>query len=167
VAQDTSLRSVQEHGMAARLQSYGGVHMSLDYKNLVVWRRADDLFIEIHHLTHQRFPREERYELGGQMRRAALSVPSNVVEGNARHTTRDKLKFFNIASASLSELTYGLHAAHRLGYIDPTDYQRLDDLARMVAAPLYGLIRRQRAKLATKTVGSLTVFVMLMSPLLT
>lgn len=89
--------------------------MSLEYKNLVAWQRADDLFIEVHRLTHQHFPEEERYELGRQMRRAGHSVPANIVEGNARRYTREKLRFFNIASSSLSELTYGLHAVHRLG----------------------------------------------------
>ena len=58
--------------------------MALDYKKLVVWQRADDLFIGVHRLTRQRFPVEERYELGQQLRRAAFSVPANIVEGNAR-----------------------------------------------------------------------------------
>jgi four helix bundle protein len=119
--------------------------MALDYKKLVVWQRADDLFIEVHRLTHQRFPVEERYELGQQMRRAAFSVPANIVEGNARRTSGDRLRFFNIASASLTELTYGLHAARRLGYIGDTEAGRLEALARSVSAPLYGLIRRQMA----------------------
>jgi four helix bundle protein len=58
--------------------------MALKYENLVVWQRADDLFIVIHRLTHQRFPADERYELGRQLRRAAYSVPANIVEGSAR-----------------------------------------------------------------------------------
>jgi four helix bundle protein len=58
--------------------------MALAYKKLVVWQRADDLFIEIHRLTHQLFPSFERYELGSQLRRAAYSVPANIVEGSAR-----------------------------------------------------------------------------------
>ena len=101
--------------------------MSLQFKTLVVWQRADDLFIDIHRLTHQRFPREEQYELGRQLRRAAYSVPANIVEGFARQHGRDRLNFFNIASASLSELTYGLHAAHRLGYLGDDAYRSLDD----------------------------------------
>ena len=135
--------------------------MALDYKNLVVWRRADDLFIEVHQLTHQRFPVSERYELGTQMRRAAFSVPSNVVEGNARQTTRDKLKFFNCAAASLSEPTYGLHVARRLGYIDGAEHARLDEAARMVAGPLYGLIRAQRKQLTVKAATSVGLLMVL------
>jgi four helix bundle protein len=126
--------------------------MVLNYKNLVVWQRADDLFLEVHRLTHQLFPSFERYELGSQMRRAAYSVPTNVVEGSARQSVGDKLRFFDIASASLSELTYGLHAALRLGYIDQLTYDRLDELTRRVAAPLHGLIRHNRTKKIARTV---------------
>lgn len=128
--------------------------MSLQYKKLIVWQRADDLFIAIHRLTHQRFPADERYELGRQLRRAALSVPSNIVEGLARKHTLDKLNFLNIASASLSEVTYGLHAAHRLAYLDDQTYRMLDDRTRMVAAPLNGLIKRYRAELTQERLGS-------------
>ena len=124
--------------------------MALPFKNLVVWQRADDLYIAIHRLTHQRFPADERYELGRQLRRAALSVPSNVVEGNARHHARDKLNFFIIASASLSELSYGLHVAKRLGYIDEKIYEELDGLAKRVSAPLNGLIKKQRNELPVR-----------------
>lgn len=121
--------------------------MSQKFTRLVAWQRADDLFIEVHRYTHQHFPVHERYELGRQIRRAGHSVPSNIVEGNARYHRREKLHFFNIASASLSELAYRLHAAHRLGYIGQADYLRLDDLAKQVAAPLGGLIRAYRAPL--------------------
>jgi four helix bundle protein len=130
--------------------------MSLQYRTLVVWQRADDQFIDIHHVTHQRFPRDEQYELGRQLRRAAYSVPANIVEGFARQHERDRLNFFNIASASLSELTYGLHAAHRLGYLDDESYRVLDDKARMVAVPLNGLIRSTRAKMVAGTAIKLT-----------
>ena len=139
--------------------------MSLQYKNLVVWQRADDLFISIHRLRHQQFPSDERYELGRQLRRAAHSVPSNIVKGNARQHTRDKLNFFNIASASLSEVTYGLHAARRLGYIDEDTYRSLDDLTRMVAAPLNGLIKKHRATQVMKVVSVLG-FSLLATPIL-
>jgi len=123
--------------------------VGLHYKNLVVWQRADDPFIEVHRLTHQRFPRDEQFELGRQLRRAAYSVPANIVEGTARQHDKDKLNFFNIASASLSELTYGLHAATRLGYLTDDEYRRLDESTRKVAAPLNGLIKSKKQKLRT------------------
>jgi four helix bundle protein len=128
----------------------GGPPMSLPFHKLVVWQRADDLFIEIHHLTLQRFPREERFALGSQLRRSAYSVPANVVEGSARESPRERLRFFNIASSSLSEAGYGLHAARRLGYIDESTYIELETRVRRVAAPLNGLIRSTKRKAAVK-----------------
>jgi four helix bundle protein len=72
-----------------------------------------------------------------------------------------KIKFFNIASASLSELTYGIHAAFRLGYIDQPMYQRLEEHTRMVAAPLNGLIRRERLGSIGKASGSTVTLALL------
>lgn len=140
--------------------------MPLHYKKLVVWQRADDLFIEIHRLTHQHFPRFERFELGSQLRRAAYSVPANVVEGSARRGQGDKIKFFNIAASSLSEVTYGLHAALRLGYIDQTRHDELEVLCRMVGAPLHGLIRHERTAQAVKTTVSILTMMFLATRLL-
>lgn len=110
------------------------------HANLVAWQRADDLFIEVHK-TARRFPPEERFELSSQIRRAAYSVPANIVEGMARRKPKDRLHFLNIAESSLAEVGYCFHAAKRLGYIDEAEYERLDFQARRVGAPLAGLIR--------------------------
>lgn len=124
--------------------------MSLPHHKLVAWQRADDLFVAVHRVTHQCFPPEEKFELGGQLRRSAYSVPANIVEGNARDTTRETIRFFNVAASSLSETGYGLHAAHRLGYLSDQMFNELDLQVRSVGAPLYGLIRKKRAKLAAE-----------------
>ena len=116
--------------------------MALPHHNLVVWQRADDLFIEIHQLTHKKFPREEKYELSSQLRRAAYSVPANIVEGTQREHPRKSLHFCSIASASLAEVGYGLHAARRLGYLLPAEYEDLEKKVRLIAAPLRGLMAR-------------------------
>ena len=130
--------------------------MELPHQNLVARQRADDLFIEVHQLTRQQFPAHERYELGSQLRRAAYSVPANTVEGVAREHHRETLRFFNIASSSLSELGYGLHACKRLGYIDEGTYADLEQKLRYVAGPLRGLIRKSRTMIAVKTVMSVS-----------
>ena len=114
--------------------------MTQRHTNLVAWQRADDLFIEIHQLA-KRFPADERFELCSQIRRAAYSVPANIVEGFARRSPKDRLRFLNVAEASLAEVGYCLHVAKRLGYIDDATYQTVDMRARQVAAPLIGLIR--------------------------
>ena len=124
--------------------------MTLPHHKLVAWQRADDLFIEVHRVTHQYFPAEEKFELGTQLRKAAYSVPANIVEGNARDTNRETLRFFNIASASLSETGYGIHAAHRLGYLSDSLHAALEAEVKSVGAPLYGLIKQKRAKLVAK-----------------
>jgi len=136
--------------------------MNLPHHNLVAWQRADDLFIEVHQLTLQRFPAVERYELGSQMRRAAYSVPANIVEGTAREHDREKIRFFTVAAASLRELGYGLHAARRLGYISDAQFEEFEQKQQLIAAPLHGLIRKHRAKRAAKSVvGVIMVLVAL------
>lgn len=121
--------------------------MFLPHHNLVVWQRADDLFIAVHRLTIQRLPAHERFELGSQIRRAAWSVPSNLVEGIARRSRRDSVRFFDMAaSSSLSEVGYGLHAARRLGYLDQETLTAFEVKLRQVAAPLNGLMARYRLR---------------------
>ena len=118
--------------------------MALPHFNLVAWQRADDLFVDVHRLTRQRFPPIEQRELGSQLRRAAFSVAANIVEGLARGTAPDALRFFTISSASLSEVGYGLHAARRLGYIDERTLHDFERQIRQVGGPLHGLMRRYR-----------------------
>ena len=67
--------------------------MSLPHHKLFVRQRADDLFIDIHQLTDKQFLREEKYELSAQLRRAAYSVPANIVEGTQRQHARESLHF--------------------------------------------------------------------------
>jgi four helix bundle protein len=131
--------------------------MALPHENLVAYQRADDLFIEVHRLTYQRFPKSEQYELGSQTRRAAFSVPANIVEGIARDHAGDKLKFFNISVASLRELGYCLHAATRLGYLDEPTFAAFEKKLSYIAAPLHGLIRRERGKKLAMGVGSAVI----------
>jgi len=133
--------------------------MALKHHNLVAWQRADDLFIEVHRLTLQRFPAHERYELGGQLRKAAFSVPANIVEGIARRSRGDTIRFLNIASASLSEVGYALHAATRLDYITIAEYEQFEQKVRMIAGPLHGLIRKHEVEGGLiKGVGALIAF---------
>jgi four helix bundle protein len=104
------------------------------YESLVVWQRADDLFVRLHQITRQRFPADERYELTSQLRRAALSVPANIVEGSARHHRRERLQFLGTAWASLNEARYYLHVVSRLGYVPQDLYAELVVELRTTAA---------------------------------
>lgn len=120
--------------------------MASPHEKLVAYQRADDLFVEVHRLTHERFPKSEQDELGSQMRRAAFSIPANIVEGLARDHAGDKLRFLNIAVSSLRELGYGLHTAARLGYIDAATFAQYEKKLSYISVPLYGLIRRERGR---------------------
>ena len=116
--------------------------MTLPHHSLVVWQRADDLFITLHQLS-QRFPTSERFELASQLRRSAFSVAANIVEGFGRKPGRERRHFLQIASASLAETGYCLHVAKRLGYISPDTYRQLELSVRQVAAPLRGLMKSE------------------------
>jgi len=118
--------------------------MALRHHSLIAWQRADDLFITLHQVANRRFPPEERYELGSQLRRAAYSVPANIVEGFARRYRRARLHSLNIAEASLAEVTCCLHVAKRLGYISEATFLTLEAELKRVTAPLVGLIRSTR-----------------------
>jgi four helix bundle protein len=118
--------------------------MNLRHHSLIAWQRADDLFIQLHQLARDCFPDFERFELATQLRRAAFSVPANIVEGFARRHRRARLNFLNIAEGSLAEVWYCLHVAMRLGYISDDKFKQLETDLNGVGAPLEGLIRFTR-----------------------
>ena len=89
--------------------------MAAAYSDLLVWQRAMDLVVEIYRLC-QRFPAVERYGLISQMQRAAVSVPSNIAEGQARKSNGAFLNHLSIAAGSLAELETQLILALRLGF---------------------------------------------------
>ena len=120
--------------------------MTLKHHNLVCWQRADDLFIDLHKLTHTKFPASEKYELSSQLRRAAYSVPANIVEGTQRRYPREQFHFCSIASASLAEVGYGLHAATRIGYLLPAEHAQWEERIIAIAAPLNGLMNDLRRR---------------------
>ena len=85
--------------------------MPLPHHTLIAWQRADNLFIKLHQLSLKQFPAFERYELGGQLRRAAFSVAANIVEGFATVHGRKRLNFLDTSSSSLTEVGYCVHVA--------------------------------------------------------
>ncbi len=87
----------------------------MNHKELEVWKKSMDLVVEVYALSDC-FPKAEQYGLTNQIRRAAVSVPSNIAEGAARETIKDNMRFITIASGSLSELETQLLIAKRLSY---------------------------------------------------
>ncbi|MGB5230694.1 MAG: four helix bundle protein [Desulfoprunum sp.] len=86
------------------------------YKDLIVWQKALDL-VEIIYQVTKTFPKEELYGLTNQLRRAGVSIPSNIAEGHARSSTQEFHRFLSIARGSLGEVETQLIIAQRLGYL--------------------------------------------------
>ena len=111
------------------------------HKKLDLWREAVELVTHIYETT-KIFPKEEEFGLKSQLRRAAVSVPSNIAEGLARKTNVDKIHFLNISNGSLSEIDTQLEIALRLKYIDTVGYELLENKIVVVQKLLSGLIRK-------------------------
>lgn len=109
------------------------------YQELIVWQKAMDLVQEVYRASRT-FPREEIYGLTSQLRRAAVSIPSNVAEGQGRRTTADFLRHLSIAYGSLLELETQTLIATRLNYLPPGRCNDLMVMAGEVGRLLNGLM---------------------------
>lgn len=116
------------------------------YSELKVWQKFMDLAVEIYQLV-KLLPREELYGLSDQMRRAVVSIPSNIAEGHQRSATKDYIRFLFIAKGSLGELETQLLLCERLGYVNNEIsgpiYSRCEEIGRMLS----GLINSLQEKL--------------------
>ena len=133
--------------------------MALHHHSLIAWQRADDLFIKLHQLSLKALPAFERFELGSQLRRAAFSVPVNIVEGFARPAGRARVNFLNISQSSLAEVGYCIHVARRLGYFSESVAGELETEIKQVGAPLAGLVRSERNQTAIRIGGAVLILI--------
>jgi four helix bundle protein len=117
--------------------------MDKPHKKLNAWSDAVDLAQQIYRVT-ERFPSNEQFGLTSQIRRAAVSIPSNIAEGAARQTKKEFLNFLHIAKGSLSELDTQLEIARRLEYLDQARWETLDERIERIDCMLSGLVRSLR-----------------------
>jgi four helix bundle protein len=113
----------------------------MNYKELRVWQRADELAVQIYRLTKS-FPKDEIYGLTSQLRRAALSIPTNIVEGYARKGDKELARFVNISIGSLAEVEYLLDFSKRIGYLNSQEFEKIDLLREEVGKLLWNFYKK-------------------------
>jgi len=111
------------------------------YRDLIVWQKAMALVTEIYKITKS-FPRREDYGLTSQVRRCAVSIPSNIAEGYGRHSRNEYIRFLQIALGSLYELQTQLEIAVNLEYLKKEEFDSLYESTREVERMLSVLIKR-------------------------
>ena len=114
--------------------------MVQSFRDLQVWQRAIQLTVAIYRIT-QSFPREELYGLAGQIRRSAVSVPSNIAEGQGRLTTGEFKQFLGIARGSNCELQTQLEITRALGYCDLHKIEEAEGLSFEVGKMINSLLQ--------------------------
>ena len=112
------------------------------YKKLLVWEKADQLVHEVYDLT-VKFPKEEIFSLTSQLRRAALSVPANIIEGHARNNKNEFRHFLSIALGSLAEVEYYLEFSLKRNFITSSEYQEVRTIREDCGKLLWGLYKSQ------------------------
>ena len=115
----------------------------MHYKDLTVWQKAMDLTTEIYRLT-QKLPKEELYGLTNQLRRAAVSIPSNIAEGNARFSGQEYVRFLSIARGSNAEVETQLLLCVRLDYLTQSDIEETLSLNDEIGKMLTTMIKKLR-----------------------
>jgi len=118
--------------------------MEKPHKRLDVWKLAMELVGEVYRVTAS-FPARETYSLTDQIRRAAVSVPSNIAEGAARQTKKEFVNYLHMAQGSLSERDTQFELAKRLGYLGKEAWEQLDTHLERIDKMLSGLIRSQKS----------------------
>ncbi len=114
--------------------------MEKGYKKLIVWQKADELAYQTY-LETKKFPKDEIYGITSQLRRAALSVPVNIVEGTGRQGKKELKQFANIALGSLAETEYLLEFCLRLKYLNNESYKKLENLRKNVGGLLWNFYK--------------------------
>ena len=113
------------------------------FKDIIAWQKGYQLTLMLYRDTVQ-FPRGEEFGLKSQLRRAAVSVISNIAEGYKKTSPRERLQFYKMAESSLEEVKCQTMLAHDLGFLDSTNHNELSRLENEAGKVLNGLIQAQR-----------------------
>ncbi len=113
----------------------------MTYKDLRAWQKADELAFVIYKTTKS-FPKDELFGLTSQIRRSALSIPTNLVEGYARRGDKELTRFINISIGSMNETEYLLDFSRRLGYLSKQEYEKIEELRKEAARLLWRFYKK-------------------------
>ena len=113
------------------------------YKDLIVWQKSVFLSVKIYKITEQ-FPKHELYGIVSQIRRCAVSIPSNIAEGRGRGTKKDYCRFLQISLGSSNELETQLEISKQLNYISTEDAKKLESIIIEVIKMLKTMIRKMK-----------------------
>lgn len=116
-----------------------------DYRNYTVWKKSHALVLEIYRITRS-FPTEEKFNLVSQINRAALSIPTNIVEGCGRETEKEFVRFLHISSGSAFELEYLIIVSKDLNIIDSIVSDRILSEIDEIKKMLFALIHKIKSK---------------------
>ncbi|MFA5804860.1 MAG: four helix bundle protein [Melioribacteraceae bacterium] len=111
-----------------------------DYKSLKVWEKAHQLVLDIYKATNN-FPKEELFGLVSQLRRASVSIPTNIAEGSSRKSIKDFIRFLEIAFGSAKEVEYELFLSNDLKYLQIEVFTKMDNQIKEIKKMLVGLIQ--------------------------
>ena len=114
------------------------------FQKLLVWQKSRELVKRVY-CVQSAFPQAERFVLTDQLRRAVISVPSNIAEGSAKESPKDQVRFIEIAYGSLMEVFCQLQLAEDLGYLSHKDFEELALLIQEIARMLSGLRRNKQS----------------------
>ena len=115
----------------------------MHYKEMVVWQKAMTLVEEVYKITAC-LPKQEQFGLASQMQRAAVSIPSNIAEGQSRHSKKEYLHFVSIAQGSKAELYTQIQICVRLGFLSLEDTEKTSMICEEVGKMLYALANKLR-----------------------
>ncbi len=116
---------------------------STDFRKLTVWQTAKDLALEIYKITNDGDLAKD-YGLKDQIRRAAVSIPSNIAEGNDRDTNKESVRYLYIAKGSLAEVLTQLIIAKEIGYLEEYTYNQLEEKCKQLSKSIGALIKARR-----------------------
>ena len=124
-----------------------GIQTVRSFRDLEVWRMSMELTVAVYRLT-QAFPREEVFGLSSQLRRSAVSIPSNIAEGQGRLNTREFKQFLGVARGANCELQTQLEFARALSLGDPVTLEQAEDLSHRAGKMLFRLLSTLKSKVA-------------------